>query len=149
MVHRKPLADWQIADARRLKRLFRERAKRTQTEFGDLFGIGSQGMEWQYLNGHTPLNLSAALRFAKGLGCEVRDFSPQLAAEIEAGITPPGHTVSGPTTPYNADEQTLLAGFRAASADRRQDMLSAARRALESASPLAKTTTGGADPRDG
>lgn len=62
MVHRKPLADWQIADARRLKRLFRERAKRTQTEFGDLFGIGSQEMVWQYLNGHTPLNLSAALR---------------------------------------------------------------------------------------
>ncbi len=39
-------------------------------------------MVWQYLNAKSPLNLSAALKFASGLRCEVADFSERLAAEM-------------------------------------------------------------------
>jgi hypothetical protein len=41
-------------------------------------------MVWQYLNGHRPLNLQAAVKFAKGLGVQLHDFSPRLAAQAKA-----------------------------------------------------------------
>lgn len=64
-------------DVARLRRISQER-------FGLDFEIGSQGMVWQYLNGHRPLNLSVALRFARGLAVPLSAFSPRLAAELEA-----------------------------------------------------------------
>jgi transcriptional regulator with XRE-family HTH domain len=79
---RKPLEDWQVQDAARLKRLFESRSELSQLEFGSEFEIGSQGVVWQYLNGHIPLNLSAAIKFARGLGAAVKDFSPTLALQL-------------------------------------------------------------------
>ena len=72
----------------RLREIFQERLPdgMTQEEFGELHGIGSQGMVWQYLNGWTPLNIEAAAKFAKGLNCTIADISPEMAAEIKEAI---------------------------------------------------------------
>jgi SOS-response transcriptional repressor LexA len=69
-------------EAAALKELFRG-AGVSQERFGLDHEIGSQGMVWQYLNGHRPLNLSVALKFAKGLRVPIEDFSPRLAAELQ------------------------------------------------------------------
>jgi SOS-response transcriptional repressor LexA len=52
--------------------------KRSQEAFGAEFGLGTQGMVWQYLNGKRPLNLKAAIAFATELGVKISDFSPRL-----------------------------------------------------------------------
>jgi hypothetical protein len=90
MKKEKVLEDWQIADAENLRRLFDARLETTaegrlisQMEFGAKYGIGSQGMVWQYLKGRRPLNIKAAVAFARGLGVKVSDFSAGLAAQIE------------------------------------------------------------------
>lgn len=81
---RTPLSPEQIEDAKRLKALYSATPHGlSQAEFGQRHEIGSQGMVWQYLNGHTALNAKAAKSFAVGLGCNVSDFSPSLAQEIE------------------------------------------------------------------
>lgn len=73
-----------------LKRLYEERVPEgmSQAAFGAEFGLGVQGMVWQYLNGYTPLNYDAAAKFAKGLRCTIRDFSPEMANELEGEILP-------------------------------------------------------------
>lgn len=76
---------WQIDDAARLRALF-DAQSLTQEAFGERYGIGSQSLVWQYLNGYIPLNLHAAARFAVGLKCEVADFSPRLAQLLPARI---------------------------------------------------------------
>lgn len=80
---RRKIESWQAEDAARLKRLFDEKSRLSQEEFGAQFEVGSQGMVWQYLNGRSPLNLSAAIKFARGLGVNVSDFSPALALQLE------------------------------------------------------------------
>lgn len=83
-VVRTPLTKEQIDEAALLKSLYTATNHGlSQAEFGATFEIGSQGAVWQYLNGRTALNLKAAKGFAKGLNCNVSDFSPRLAAEIE------------------------------------------------------------------
>lgn len=87
------LESWQIQDAQRLRALFAERAKMSQARFGELYGIGTQGMVWQYLNAHRPLNPKAAKAFADGLHLTLADISPKLATLIEtiaATATAPG-----------------------------------------------------------
>lgn len=37
-------------------------------------------MVWQLLRGRSPLSLQAAKGFARGLGCNISDFSPRLAS---------------------------------------------------------------------
>lgn len=78
------LEQWQRDDARRLRALWSARPlpKLSQAAFGSQFNIGSQGMVWQYLNGHRALNPRAAAGFALGLKCQVSDLSPRLAREI-------------------------------------------------------------------
>ena len=85
----KPKSRWPDAHIALLK-LYEERVPRgmSQTEFGALYGIGTQGMVWQYLNGHRPLNIEAASRFARGLRCTIADISPDMAAALEAEILP-------------------------------------------------------------
>jgi len=90
MKKEKVLEEWQIADARNLRQLFDARLETvaegkliSQMEFGAKYGIGSQGMVWQYLNAHRPLNIKAAAAFARGLGVSVAEFSPTLAQQIE------------------------------------------------------------------
>lgn len=71
------------ADAARLRDLFKARTKLSQAAFGKQYGLGSQGMVWQYLSGSTPLNIPAARKFAEGLGVSIDSFSPTLARQIE------------------------------------------------------------------
>lgn len=73
---------WQQQDAARLDALFDAHAKISQTEFGERYEIGSQGMVWQYLSGRRALNIKAAAAFARGLGVNIDDFSPTLAEQI-------------------------------------------------------------------
>ena len=81
---RTPLTKEQLDEAALLKHLYTAAQHGlSQAEFGASFDIGSQGAVWQYLNGRTAINLKAAKGFAKGLNCNVSDFSPRLAAEIE------------------------------------------------------------------
>lgn len=83
------LADWQNEDAARLKALFEARTELigkkliSQADFGEKYGIGSQGMVSQYLQARRPLNVDAAVAFAKGLGVSIEQFSPQLASFIQ------------------------------------------------------------------
>lgn len=79
----KPLETWQIDDAQRLKSLFDQREpKISQADFGSQFEVGSQGMVWQYLAGKRPLNIKAAVAFARGLRVSVAAISPTIAAQI-------------------------------------------------------------------
>lgn len=79
----KPLEQWQVDDAGRLKTLFDKREpKISQSDFGSHFELGTQGMVSQYLLARRPLNIKAATAFARGLGVAVVDFSPTIAAQI-------------------------------------------------------------------
>jgi transcriptional regulator with XRE-family HTH domain len=83
------LEDWQIADAKRLKKLYEAKFPKgskgmSQQEFGVRFSIGTQGQVWQYLNAKRPLNTRAAAAFAEGLGVAIADISPKLAAQLDA-----------------------------------------------------------------
>lgn len=82
-----PPTEEQIQDSVRLRKLFEEHAGMSQLEFGQVYGIGNQGMVWQYLNADKPkgsvLNVAAAVKFAEGLHCRVSDFSPTLQKEID------------------------------------------------------------------
>ncbi|NMG64349.1 hypothetical protein GPA19_05240 [Azoarcus indigens] len=73
-----------IEEAARLKALYETQRpeKMSQEKFGATYEIGSQGVVWQYLNARIPLNLEAALKFAKGLSCSVGQFSPRLAKDL-------------------------------------------------------------------
>lgn len=86
----KKLEEWQLHDAKALLRLFEARTETTaegkvisQMDFGAKYAIGSQGMVWQYIHGHRPLNIKAAVAFARGLGVTVADFSETLGRQIE------------------------------------------------------------------
>lgn len=52
----------------------------TQGAFGAEYDIGGQAVVGFFINGHTALSLKAAKGFALGLGCQISDFSPRLAA---------------------------------------------------------------------
>lgn len=73
-----------------LKRLYDERIPKdlTQGEFGKKYGIGTQGMVWQYLSGRRPLNVEAAAKFARGLGCTIYDISPEMAEDLRQDVVP-------------------------------------------------------------
>ena len=70
------------AESSRLKELWDKHKTMSQVEFGEVYGVGSQGAMTQFLNGYTPISMKAAIGFAKGLGIDVADFSPRLAKEI-------------------------------------------------------------------
>ena len=82
-----PPTEAQIRESIRLRELFAERAGMSQLDFGQAYGIGNQGMVWQYLNADKPkgsvLNVLAAIKFAEGLNCRVSDFSPSIQLEID------------------------------------------------------------------
>lgn len=106
---RKPLEPWQREDAARLKALYDATGREAQEKFGARYGIGSQALVWQYLNGYIPLNLKVAIKFAVGINCKVADFSPTLAAELPADNAPhdPGFTDLLKSLPL-ADAQQVL-----------------------------------------
>jgi transcriptional regulator with XRE-family HTH domain len=72
----------------KLKELFDARAGMSQQDFAERHGLGSQGMVWQYLAGYRPLNYEAAAKFARGLGCRIDDFSPEMAESLREEILP-------------------------------------------------------------
>ena len=85
---RKPLEPWQLDEAKRLKMIFENHpGKLTQDEFAARYGLGTQGLVWQYLNGIIPLNIEAAIKFARALNCKIEDFSPSLAAVLMPAIS--------------------------------------------------------------
>ena len=85
---KKNLEQWQVEDAIRLKKLFEARAKESQMAFGEKHGIGSQGMVWQYINGHRALNLKALINFAKGLDIQPSEISPTLGNLLNTALKP-------------------------------------------------------------
>lgn len=87
MEKKKSLTNEQVQDSIRLRALFAKHAGMSQLEFGQTYGIGNQGMVWQYLNADKPkgsaLNIAAAIKFAEGLHCRISDFSPSIQREID------------------------------------------------------------------
>jgi hypothetical protein len=85
-VERKELTPELKAESDRLKALWKARPvgkggkKIAEMDFGLKHDLGSQGNVGHYLNGRQPLNLKAAIAFAKELGCPIAHFSPRLAA---------------------------------------------------------------------
>lgn len=70
------------AESAKLKEIWESAKERpSQAIFGETYQVGSQSAVTSFLNGHTPLSLKAARGFAKGLGCNISDFSPRLAAQ--------------------------------------------------------------------
>lgn len=110
MQTRKPLSPTPEEDARRLKALYSERTKLSQTEFGARFEIGNQGAVWQYLNGRRPLSLKAAKGFAAGLGVNIEDFSPAIAETIKAAEMLTGSIDQDAVWPFSLlDERKIQA----------------------------------------
>ena len=82
------VAPWQAEDAARLKAIFEsERNTLSQLKFGAEYELGSAAMVWQYLNGHRPLNIAAAVSFARGLRCKIEEFSPVIANQIAEAMS--------------------------------------------------------------
>jgi hypothetical protein len=72
-------------EAEFLRKIWRERKpKMSQEHFGMSHGIGGQSAVSNFLNGVSALSLKAAQGFAEGLKCEIAEFSPRLAAQVEA-----------------------------------------------------------------
>ncbi len=81
------ITDENREESRRLKSIWDQtypdrklRGLHTQAAFGIEFDIGGQAAVGFFLNAQTALSLKAARGFAKGLGCQIADFSPRLAA---------------------------------------------------------------------
>jgi phage repressor protein C with HTH and peptisase S24 domain len=89
-----PLTKEQLEDAARLKHRFLAWQKRrrdaglpaSQEAISELLGFNQSAVS-QYLNGRIPLNIEAAAKFASLIDCQVSDFSPTLAAQIEQFAT--------------------------------------------------------------
>ncbi len=59
-------------------------------------------MVYQYLSGRRPLSLLTGVRFASGLGVELRSISPRLAAELELAlkVLPQQPSITDQTSEY-------------------------------------------------
>lgn len=81
-----PLSPEQLAQAERLKALFKEwQTSRkeaglpsSQESAAELLGFGQSALT-QYLNGKIPLNVDAGVKFAELLGVSISKFSPSLS----------------------------------------------------------------------
>lgn len=84
---RLPLAEWQLEDSDRLKKLFQEKRgplKLTQEKMAEALGDGvTQGAISHFMNRRTALNLKSAAVFAKVLGVKVAEISPTLSAQLQ------------------------------------------------------------------
>lgn len=77
-------SDVKDQEALALRAIFDIRVTISQGDFGKAHGLGTASMVWQYLTGHRPLNLAAAIKFAAGMEVQIDAFSPRLAAEVAA-----------------------------------------------------------------
>lgn len=73
-------------EAAKLKAIWLRAPRPEQGAFGETYEIGGQSAVSNFLRGDSPLSLKAARGFARGLGCEIADFSPRLAAEAAKNI---------------------------------------------------------------
>lgn len=81
---KKPLTPDQIADAERLKAIYKVKSKQlniTQADIAEELGRGQSAVS-HYLNGVNALNPRAASVFANFLNVNVSDFSPSIASII-------------------------------------------------------------------
>ncbi len=85
----KPNSRWTGAHVR-LKQLYEARVPEgmTQKEFGQRYGIGSQGFVGQILNGIRPLNYETAAKFARGLHCTIYDICPEMGDSVKEELLP-------------------------------------------------------------
>ena len=134
-----PLTKEQLEDAARLKKRFLDWQKirrdgglpASQEAISELLGFNQSAVS-QYLNGRIPLNIETAAKFAHLIECQVSDFSPSLAAQIEQFATSttgqdaasmvrnatPASTEPSPSTiPVKAVNIRVEAGFPAFEAD--------------------------------
>lgn len=82
----KPLTPEQQDDAQRLMAIFEEHKTKhglTQATLADDLGYSVQSSVSQYLKGKIPLNMEAAVKFARRFGCRVSAFSPSIQREID------------------------------------------------------------------
>lgn len=152
----KQLEPWQAEDAARLKALFDGPANElSQLKFGAEFEIGSPGMVWQYISGHRPLNIRAAVAFAKGLKCKIEDFSPTIASEIaeamiHARAIPQADDANGTELHrLSKAEVHLVTRFRLTDDEGRTDLLDTADTLPVTPSPARTPTSIGAAVRKG
>ena len=82
MALRRDLSGLEQEDSARLREIW-DRKKYSlslsQQDVADAFGISNQTAISQYLNGKIPLNLEAAIKFAKVLEVNIREISPRHA----------------------------------------------------------------------
>ena len=73
-----------------LRRLYDRRIgdSMTQKEFGRRYGIGSQSMVAQLLNGKKPLSIEAARKFAAAFDCTIYDICPAMGDYIKDELLP-------------------------------------------------------------
>jgi phage repressor protein C with HTH and peptisase S24 domain len=78
-------------EAGTLCKLFAKHVTMSQAAFGREYGLGSPSMVNQYLKARRPLGLLAGVRFATGMGVNLRSISPRLANELEQAlkVSPP------------------------------------------------------------
>jgi transcriptional regulator with XRE-family HTH domain len=128
----KPLTNQQIEDAKTLKKIFREwqsdcqkkGAKVSQESAAERLGFGQSALS-QYLNGGIPLNLDAAIRFAKLLNVPISAFSKDLANQAENYAAQANHSLnaadSGDRQDYDAmiDVAQLIDAFAKIPAEKR------------------------------
>lgn len=78
-----------LEESRRLKNIWTNTGHGglTQDAFGEKYGIGSQSAVGFFLNGKSAISMKAAIGFAKGLGCQISDFSARLAAVAQDAST--------------------------------------------------------------
>lgn len=82
----KPLTPEQMGDAQRLMAIFEEHKTKyglTQAALADDLGYSVQSSVSQYLKGKIPLNMEAAVKFARRFECRVSAFSPSIQGEID------------------------------------------------------------------
>jgi len=73
-------------EAEILRKLFAKHVAMSQAAFGLAYGIGSSSMVNQYLKARRTLGLLAGVRFATGMGVNLRSISPRLADELEEAL---------------------------------------------------------------
>lgn len=76
-------AETKKQEGKALARLWRLNRKRSQAEFADALGF-SQGNFSHYVGGRQPIPLEIGIAIAEELDVKLADFSPRLAAELEA-----------------------------------------------------------------
>ena len=121
-------------EAARLTELWETRIHETQGLFGERYDIGSQSAVGQFLRGEVPLSLKAASGFARGLKCQISDFSPRLARSAENfGLVASSDATD--LTKLNRLELQLVQLYRGLTPDQRHDLMLEANRQYSSANP--------------